>query len=497
MTYRHALVIAGFLFAAAPAAEVRASSVVPARQPAHQNEEPIAVMPSASATPSMQPSTDYSSTLPIPPGARLTLSQAISIALSNHPLAKQASDETRAAGERTAQARSYLAPQVFGVAQYLRTTDNGIGNASYYNADGAFPRLTGTNHNLPAGDFAQNSETSDNYLGGIAVSQFLFDLGRRRGYVAQRRFEAEAAAAQERLTDLNLIFEVSQRYFQLLETRQMVRVFAKALEQRGFHNHEAEVKAKAGLRPQLDVYITQAEVERAQLHLVDARNARDDAKVALDNALGFGESAPDYEPADVLTFSQIHDTPDALLKTAFELRPDLKVVEDQARAMGARITEYRSDYFPTLSAVGGYAGVGTGLPVVNNFSAGIVLTWPLFNGFLTDHEIAEASLQQRALQHELEDRRQRIILDVKTAFLNWQSSLERIGRAEKTLAASRIELELAEKRYQAGLSDIVELEDAEHHYTEDDAEYANSLYGCSIAKATVDRASGRALSAVQ
>ncbi len=372
MTYRHALVIAGFLFAAAPVAEVRASSVVPARQPAHQNEEPIAVMPSAAATPSMQPSASYSERLPIPPGARLTLSQAISIALSNHPLAKQASDETRAAGERTAQARSYLAPQVFGVAQYLRTTDNGIGNASYYNVDGAFPRLTGTNHNLPADDFAQSSETSDNYLGGIAVSQFLFDLGRRRGYVAQRRFEAEAAAAQERLTDLNLIFEVSQRYFQLLETKQMVRVFEKALEQRGFHNHEAEVKAKAGLRPQLDVYITQAEVERAQLHLVDARNARDDAKVALDNALGFGESPPDYEPADVLTFSQIHDTPEALLKTAFELRPDLKVVEDQARAMGAQITEYRSDYFPTLSAVGGYTGVGTGLPVVNNFSAGIV-----------------------------------------------------------------------------------------------------------------------------
>ena len=379
----------------------------------------------------------------------------------------------------------------------MRTTDNGIGNTNFYNVDGAFPRLTGTNHNLPAGDFAQSSETSDNYLGGIAVSQFLFDLGRRRGYVAQRRFEAEAAAAQERLTDLELIFEVSQCYFQLLETRQMVKVFEKALEQRGFHNHEAEVKAKAGLRPQLDVYITQAEVERAQLHLVDARNARDDAKVALDNALGSGEDAPDYEPAEVLTYSQIHDTPEALLKTAFELRPDLKIVEDQARAMGAQITEYRSDYFPTLSAVGGYTGVGTGLPVVNNFSAGIVLTWPLFNGFLTDHQITEASLQQRALEHEIEDRRQRIILDVKTAFLNWQSSLERIDRAGKTLAASRVELKLADKRYQAGLSDIVELEDAERQYTEDDAEYANSLYGYSIAKAAVDRASGRALSTVQ
>jgi outer membrane protein TolC len=58
-------------------------------------------------------------------------------------------------------------------------------------------------------------------------------------------------------------------------------------------------------------------------------------------------------------------------------------------------------------------------------------------------------------------------------------------------------LKLAEKRYQAGLSDIVELEDAERQYTEDDAEYANSLYGYSIAKAAVDRASGRTLSTLQ
>ena len=53
MTYRHALVIAGFLFAVVPAAELRASGVVHARQ----NDAPIAVMPSAAATPSMQPDT--------------------------------------------------------------------------------------------------------------------------------------------------------------------------------------------------------------------------------------------------------------------------------------------------------------------------------------------------------------------------------------------------------------------------------------------------------
>jgi outer membrane protein TolC len=70
---------------------------------------------------------------------------------------------------------------------------------------------------------------------------------------------------------LQLVFDVSQRYFNLLETGQLVRVYEKAVEERRYHLHQAKVKADAGLRPQLDVYLTQAEVQRAQLHLVDAR----------------------------------------------------------------------------------------------------------------------------------------------------------------------------------------------------------------------------------
>src|SRR6185312_5243177 len=96
-------------------------------------------------------------------------------------------------------------------------------------------------------------------------------------------------------------------------------------------------------------------------------------------------------------------------------------------------------------------------------------------------------------QRQIEDLRQRIVLQVKTAFLDWQASLQRISRAERTLAASRAELELAEKRYGAGLTDIVELEDAQRNYTGDDAAYTNALYGFSLARAAVGEATGRSI----
>jgi outer membrane protein len=181
------------------------------------------------------------------------------------------------------------------------------------------------------------------------------------------------------------------------------------------------------------------------------------------------------------------------MDTAFRMRPDLEMLQEQARAMGAIVTQYRSDYYPTVSAIGGYSAMGTGLPAANNFNVGFVITWPLFNSFATTHQMEEARFRQQATQHAIDDLRQRVILQVKTAFLDWEASLDRIERAQKALAASSAELELANKRYQAGLSDIVELEDAQRHYTYDDANYAESLYGYSTAKAAVDEATGQSL----
>jgi outer membrane protein len=430
---------------------------------------------------------------PIAPGSELTLRQAIQIGLTYHPRGQEAAADTNAAQARVGQAKSYLGPQAFGMAQYLRSTDNGIGNTSYYNADGMFPRVTGRNHDLPSSDFSQSSDTSNNFGMGVAFSQFLFDFGRRRGFVSEREFQARAAAAAERLTALEIIYEVSQRYFGLLQAKQLIRVYEKALEQRQYHLHEATVKAHAGLRPQLDIYVTQAEVERAQLHLVDAHNDYADAKVALDNALGLSDNAPAYEPADVLTYFPITAEYRSLLETAFNQRPDLRALDDQAKAMGARIVQFNSDYYPTVNAIGGYSALGTGAPLANNFNVGVLITWPIFNSFLTRDQVAEAKYRRDAIQHGIEDLRQKVIMQVHTAFLNWRASLQRIERAQKALDASRAELELAGRRYSTGLANIVELEDAQRHYTSDDATYADALYGYSLAKAAVDLATGRSL----
>jgi outer membrane protein len=421
--------------------------------------------------------------VPIEPGSELTLRHAIELALRYHPARLAAQSEAGAASERVGEANAALLPQVFGSAQYLRATDNSIGSTAYLGVLGQ-PRAPSNGRNV------NSAETFDNYLMGVSAFQYLFDFGRTRGLIDQRRAEADVAQARLAFVELDLVFQVSQRYYNRLAAKQTVKVFEKAVAQREEHLHEAEVKAQAGLKPEIDIYTAKSELARANLNLVDARNALADAKVALDNAMGLGSTAPEYHQADTLTYEEITEPLETYLTVAFRHRADLKMLEDEARAAGAQITQFKSDYLPTIGATAGYSARGQTLPADHNFDVGIVVAWPIFNGFLTDHEVGEAQLHQEAIRHAIEDLRQRIFSQVKSGFLDWQAALQRIHRAEQTVAASRAELELAEKRYDAGLGNIIELTDAQRRFTEDEAGYINALAGFSIAKAALERDAG-------
>src|ERR1700722_6369340 len=158
------------------------------------------------------------------PGEKLTIERAIELTLRNHPRGLEMKSEASAANERVGEARAALLPQVYSAAEYLRSTDNPIGNTTFLNP-GFIPRITGTLHGASA-NAAQSFSTSttNNYLGGVSVQQYLFDFGKVRGRIEQRNEEAQAAVSQSHLTELDLIFEAAQRYFGLLAAGQKVKV---------------------------------------------------------------------------------------------------------------------------------------------------------------------------------------------------------------------------------------------------------------------------------
>jgi outer membrane protein TolC len=118
------------------------------------------------------------------PGEKLSLKRAIELTLRNHPRRLQMESEAAAARERMGEAQSELLPQVYGAADYLRSTDNPIGNTTYLNP-GFVPRITGTLHGgVP--NAGQSFATINNFLTGVGAQQYLFDFGRVREQIRQR-----------------------------------------------------------------------------------------------------------------------------------------------------------------------------------------------------------------------------------------------------------------------------------------------------------------------
>jgi outer membrane protein len=425
-------------------------------------------------------------------GEKLTLDRAIELTLRNHPRAMEMRSAATAAHERVGEARSSLLPQVYSAGEYLRSTDNPIGNTTFLNP-GFIPRITGTLHGGSANP-SQSFSTTDNFLTGVAVQQFLFDFGKVRGLISERDAEAQAAAAESKLMDLDLIFEATQRYFALLAAGQKEKVFQKAVQQRTEQLHAAQVKASAALTPEIDVLTAKAALARARTNLLQAANDTAVARVALDNSMAVSQNAPLYEVADVLTYKPVSGDIQTYFSSAIRQRPDLLTIEANARAAGAQVAQVRSDFFPTVQATAGYSAMGTGLPATNNFNAGVVVTWPIFNGFLTEHQLAEAKAKQNVVHYALADLESRVWLDVKSSYLELQNALQQIHQAEETLASSSGQLELADKRYNAGLGNIIELTDAERFYIDDNAAYVDALYAYSVAKAKLDRATGASIS---
>jgi outer membrane protein len=432
---------------------------------------------------------------PIVPNSALTLQQATDIALKLHPRRKESQSEVGVARARVGEANANLLPQAYGLGEYLRSTSNGIANTTFLNEQ-LFPRITGQNHDLPNGDFSQSFSSHNNWATGVSVQQFLLDFGKMRGLVDEQRADRDAAEARLKLTDLDLIYEVAERFYGLLAAEQIVKVYDEAIVQRRAHLHQAQVMVQADLRPGIDVSVTQADLSRAEMNQVQARNGADVAKVALDAAMGLAGEAPPYHAVGDLTYQPVTATLDNLQATAQRLRPDLKALFDEARAAGAQIQQAKSDYFPTANAQAGYIAMSTGLPAANNYYAGLVVTWPLFNGFRTEQQVAEAGEHERAAEYAIADLRQRVIEEVHTTFLNWQASIAVIRKAEQTLNASREELHLADERYRQGLSSVVELDDAQRRFTEDSAAYVTALYDYSAARAAVERATGESPNAM-
>ena len=410
-------------------------------------------------------------------GRILTLEQALATARERQPQLRQARAASEAAGARAGQAFAPLLPQISATAGYLRTTAN------------PFPR-PGSAPDTPA---PSSLALYNQFSGEIGLRQLIWDFGSTPSRWRAAQAQAEAAAESERAALLGIELTVRQTYFDARASRALVGVADESLRNTRRHLDQIQGFVGAGTRPEIDLVQARTDVANARVLLINAQNAWETARVQLNAAMGVSGDT-DYDLADdpAPEVAGEDGTIDSLIGEAEKARPELAAQEQQIRAQELALRSFQAQFLPSLSGTLGFTQGGTSIEHLGwNASAGLSLSWELFQGGLTRQQVREAEANLAGLVSQRDLLLQQLRVDLDAARLAVRAAKASTAASQEALANARERLRLAEQRYQVGVGSSIELGDAQVGVTQAAAQAVQADDRLAVARAQLLRALGR------
>jgi outer membrane protein len=386
---------------------------------------------------------------------RLSLREAEDRAVQNHPQIRAGQYAALAAGETVRQIRSTYFPTVFGG----------------FTGAGA---QAGTR--IAAGGL-NNPTILDRFAFGFSASQMLTDFGRTSDLTASATLRVDSQQQDVMDRRASVLLQVDRAYFDALRAQAILRVAEQTVAARHLVVDQVSALASTGLKSTLDLSFARVNLSEVQLLLLQAQNAVQASYASLSAALGAPQTAT-YE----LTDEPLPEAPPTesapLIAQALSDRPDV-ARERLAQQSAAKFAEAeRALWFPTISLIGA-AGMTPlhQIGLTDRYSAvGVNVTVPLANGSLYSARRSEATFRASAEQQTLQDLENRVARDVQIAWLDAQTAFQRLDLTNQLLAQASDALDLAQQRYNLGLSSIVELTQAQLNQTSAQIEQAAARY---------------------
>jgi outer membrane protein len=388
-------------------------------------------------------------------GEPLSLRDAEARALQSHPQIRAGQYAAQAGSEVTREVRSAYFPAVFG-----SVTGAEAENGSRIAAGGL-----------------NNPIILDRLAAGVSFAQLLTDFGRTSDLVQTASLRAQAMQQSAETDRADVLLRVDRAYFGALRAQAILRVAQQTVSARQLVADQINALAASSLKSGLDVSFARVNLSEAQLLLLQARNDAAAAFAALAAALGQSD-APAYSLAEEPLPPAPPPDEAAIIAQALRERPDVAAERLVGQASAKFADAERALWFPTISAMGA-AGVAPYRQVGLNghYSAiGINVSVPLANGHLFAARHAEASVRALAEAERLRDLENRVTRDVRVALLDAQTGFQRLELTNQLLDQAAQAQDLAEARYNLGLSSIVELSQAQLNKTRAEIEQASARY---------------------
>lgn len=427
------------------------------------------------------------------PRRKMTLAQALAYARANQPALLAARQRLLAVMRDAEVPSAEWRPRVGGFAEVIGATTNNSTTTLLNNPAADVPRV-GATAIRDRFDLQPYPSTAV----ALGVRQQLWDFGR----VAAERAALELLTQVERhrLTgvSLDVDFAVAQAYYAVLAADAVEDASRNAFDRAVVHRNFARANVRSGMRPPIELTRAEADVARYEAGMMRAVSALHVARSTFAAAVGVEEDELDAagELPDVPPLPPLYE----VLARA-EASPAVKESRARVEAQRGETRRLEAQRRPTLFASAGVNGRAGGAPpnagplppgdgwapIVPNWHAGVVLSWPILDP--TWELRASASRErERALAFEADVAFQRQRALISASWHDADTAMKAVAALERGRDAARANYVQAENRFKVGLGTSTELADAQALRTEAEIQLAIGRFHMARARAALERA---------
>ncbi|MDP8256820.1 MAG: TolC family protein [Candidatus Alcyoniella australis] len=414
-----------------------------------------------------------------------TLDRAIDYALVNNPdLAVYAAD-VRTAEQVSKQVFGNYLPQLAleGGYQYL-------GNVPTITVKIKLPEDLPIDLDIPPMKMEMGSH--DNYQAQFKLDQLLFGSGRVFYGHRAARSQVDGRQAQYRTAQLKVAQLTAEAFLGLLITGENLDARQQALDAAQQHLDQVTNRHEAGAASRYELLRAQVEVNNLEPQVHEAQEMLDLAQSGFRRALGLPEDASVLVAGslqtDVAPLSE-----ESALQSALVNRPEFELIDAGVRAYEDLARSRRAQMLPALMFSGSY---GYSKPYYFdkegdlNWSVGLGLRVPIFDGLRSWHEAGES----RAQAHSLRMARTRLRADVdnelRSAELSRREAELRVRSTSRTVETAESMVQIAEQSYTAGALTSLDVIDAQLALTNARLLHLKALYDYRLSQVRLAAAGG-------
>jgi outer membrane protein len=312
------------------------------------------------------------------------------------------------------------------------------------------------------------------YRAELNAKWLLLDFGERTAVVRAAREQLMMANVGFNGTHQKIVFQVTERFYQLGTARQKVLVSQSALEAAQTVEQAVQARIDNGLATKPELLQAQQQTAQSAFDVEATSGVESDARVALVESIGLLPTVP-LRVADLgqrSTSEQTNGSVDELIVKALSQRPDLIAQLANVHAKEDGIRKVRAEYYPKVAVDAHVTETELDVSIAHSpyfgdhrptYGVFLTASVPIFDGFARDRQMDMAKADLRAAESELAGARDGAVREVWKAYTDFKTALRKQESAAKLVTASQNAFDAVLESYKNGLSTYPEIVSAQRN----------------------------------